>query len=390
MNKRLFLTVLTIFLLSGPCATLAQQSKIIDEIKLDDYKILVVFYDPYLNLIEQNSTFKDLDSTKQLEIWDDYLLNHVVYDFQLTQKKKIIKHYIIKGNPTKTIEKLNLPRNTIYQLDIVKHLEGLNYYQHLNYQKEKILTIDKLTYFETLFENMQLIQDEIKAGHEYIAYNFFGRYRMPISYKSIQQSTLSIIADDLYGQIPNDLIAKDNSKYTNSFFDYQQCLSNYHQVDRIEKIYIRRYNKDGSIQDEFPRIEITKDLMHTVNDTSGILNVTTLPFFALSDTAYLVKKTESSFLYKIKTFKDKPIEKYLEDIIVTKNLSNEIEKIEAIRLIHASSIDGDFVIKENYIAYFKKFDNCVLPYKILASEKDDVNFTKPNSIIELDYLFYRK
>jgi len=389
MNKKILLTTLTTILFAGFSPSWSQQSKIIDEIKLEDYKIFVVFYDPYLNLLEQNPSFADMDSSKQMTIWDNYLLNNVIYDFQLTQKKKIIKHYVIKGNPTKTVEKLNLPRNAIYQLDIVNHIDGVDYYFHSKYLNEKILTADKLPFFETLFENMELIQNELKEGRMQIAYNFFGRFRMPISYKMIQKSILSIITADLYGKIPNDIIAKDNSVYSNSFFTYQQCLTNFFQIDRIEKIYIRRYNKDGSLQDEFPRIEITKDIMGNINDTSGILKVTTLPFFTSYDSTFLIKQTDSTYVYKVLT-NNKPVEKYLENIIVTKNLNNEIVKIQAVRLIHSYSIYGNSVFKENYVAYFKKFDFCILPYKMLASEIEDVNFSKPNTIIELDYIFYRK
>lgn len=388
MNKRfLFLTTILLF---GIFTTWAQQSKIIDKFKLEDYTIRVVFYDPYLNLIEQNPSFKDLDSTSQSDIWENYLLNNVIYDFQLIKKKKTLKHYIVKGNPTKTINKINLPRNTIFQLDIVKHSDELNYYQHLSYQNEKFLTIDKMPCYETLFESMQLIQDEYKAGRKYIVYNFFGRYRMLIPYKLIQQGAIYFITKDLYGQIPTKLIARDNSIYENIFFDYQESLKNYFQIDRSEKIRVQNYNPNGILDNEFPTLRISTDIMSTINDTSDILGVTTLPFFLKSDSAYLIKQTDSTRVFRIETPNNASINKYLQNIVVAKNLNNEILKIEANQLIHSYSIGGNSVSKRNFILYFKKFNDCILPYKLLLSEIDDKNYTKPNVIIELDYVFHKK
>jgi len=379
-----------ILLISFKSILLAQYSKTLDEIKLENYKINVVFYDPYKNLLEQNPSFEKLDSIKQMEIWDNYLLNNVIYDFQLIKKKDIIKHYVVRGNPTRTIEKLNLPRNNIYQLDIVNHNPEINYYRKPDYQKEINLTIDNLNFYGTLFENMEFIEEMIISGKRMIAYNFFGRYRLPIQFNSIQYSVLGNIADDLYGKIPDDMIAKDDNLYNNPFFDYQQCINEYHQIDRIEKIYIRRYNSDGTIQDEFPRIEITKDVKSHINDTSGIINVTSFPCFTSSDTAILKEETDSIKTYSVITKNNLPIDKYLEDITVTKNNNNQISRINATRLIHAYSINGNFTNRENIVIYFKRFDKCILPYLILTSKKEDVNFERPNSITELDYLFYRK
>lgn len=90
MNKRFSILATLILLISFKSILLAQYSKTLDEIKLENYKINVVFYDPYKNLLEQNPSFEKLDSIKQMEIWDNYLLNNVIYDFQLIKKKDII------------------------------------------------------------------------------------------------------------------------------------------------------------------------------------------------------------------------------------------------------------------------------------------------------------
>lgn len=390
MNKRLSILLTLVLLISFKSIIVAQYSKTLDEIKLENYKINVVFYDPYKNLLEQNPSFEKLDSIKQMEIWDNYLLNNVIYDFQLTKKKNIIKHYVLRGNPASTIEKLNLPRNNIYQLDIVNHNQDINYYKKSDYEKEINLTIDKLNFYGTLFENMELIEEMINSGKKMIAYNLFGRYRLPIQFNSIQYSVLGIIADDLYGKIPDDMIAKDEELYNNPFFDYQQCINEYLQIDRIEKIYIRRYKSDGTLQDEFPRIEITKDVKSHINDTSGILNVTSFPCFTSSDIATLITDTDSNKTYSVQTKSNRPIDKYLENIQVTKDANNEIINIRASRLIHGYSIKGHSISRENIVIYFKRFDKCILPSLILTSKIDDKDFERPNSVVELDYLFYRK
>ena len=390
MNKRFSILTTLILLISFKSVLLAQYSKTLDEIQLENYKINVVFYDPHKNLLEQNPSFENLDSIKQMEIWDNYLLNNVIYDFQLIKKKEIIKHYVVRGNPSRTIERLNLPRNNIYQLDIVNHDQNINYFNISEYTDIKILTINKLSFYGTLFENMELVQDKINSGKRLIGYNFFGRFRMPVQYNSVQYSVLAIIADDLYGLIPDDMIEKDEQLYNNPFFDYQLCINDYFQIDLIKKIYVRRYNKDGIIQDEHPRIEITEDIKSHINDTSGIINVTSFPCFTSSDTAFLKEETDSTKSYRVFTKNNRPIEKYLEDIIVTKNNNDQILRINATRLIHAYSINGNFTNRENIVIYFKRFDKCVLPSLILTSKKEDTNFERPNSITELDYLFYRK
>jgi|WetSurMetagenome_2_1015567.scaffolds.fasta_scaffold00065_25 hypothetical protein len=390
MKKRLSILTTLILLISFESILSAQYSKTLEEIKIDNYKINIVFYDPYKNLLEQNPSFEKLDSIKQMEIWDNYLLNNVIYDFQLIKKKDIIKHYIVRGNPARTIEKLNLPRNNVYQLDIVNHDPAINYYRISDYKKEVILTINKLNFYGTLFDNMELIEKLIKSGKRRIAYNFFGRDRLSVPYSAIQYNVFEIIADDLYGKIPDDIIARDENLYNNPFFDYQECINEYYQIDRIEKIYIRRYNSDGTILDEFPRIEITKDIKSHLNDTTGVLDVTSFPCFTGSDTAFLKEEKDSIKTYSVITKNNKPIEKFLEDITVTKNNENQILSMNATMLIHAYSIKGNFTSRENIVIYFKRFNKCILPYLVLTSEKADTKFERPDSITEIDYLFYRK
>ena len=96
------------------------------------------------------------------------------------------------------------------------------------------------------------------------------------------------------------------------------------------------------------------------------------------------------FLYKA-VWIQKSVHVGINWIIVLKNSDGEIENITATLLIHGSSIDrGDYVERENYIAYFKTFKDLRLPYKIMFSPLTDKQFEKPRIEIELDYLFHRK
>ena len=100
--KEKFVLLIT-FLIFGLNTSFAQKSKTIEKLKFENYELKVIFFDPYENLVSENPEFKNLDSLKQGEIWNKYLLNNVIYDFQLIQKKKIVKHYILRGNPSKDI-----------------------------------------------------------------------------------------------------------------------------------------------------------------------------------------------------------------------------------------------------------------------------------------------
>jgi hypothetical protein len=107
--------------------------------------------------------------------------------------------------------------------------------------------------------------------------------------------------------------------------------------------------------------------------------------------SFLCRFSNLQTKYKVEITNNEPIEKYLENIVVVKNSDGEIENITATLLIHGSSIDkGDYVERENYIAYFKSFKNLRLPFKILFSPLTDKQFEKPRIEIELDYLFHRK
>lgn len=118
-------------------------------------------------------------------------------------------------------------------------------------------------------------------------------------------------------------------------------------------------------------------------------DVVSLPFFKSTDKPVLIEK--DSLKYKIEIKDNAPIEKYLENIVVTKNSNDEIENITATLLIHGSSIDkGDYVERENYIAYFKTHKNLRLPNRILFSPLSDTEFKMPRIEIELDYLLHSK
>ncbi|KQC34286.1 hypothetical protein AAU57_13775 [Nonlabens sp. YIK11] len=171
--KEKFVLLIT-FLIFGLNTSFAQKSKTIEKLEFENYELKVIFFDPYENLVSENPEFKSLDSLKQGEIWNKYLLNNVIYDFQLIQKKKIVKHYILRGNLSKDIYPKDLTRNNVFLLDIVNHKKNTNFYNLSDYSKMIDKTIDKFSFYGTLFENMELLKDnDGKLGK-----NLFGRFRL--------------------------------------------------------------------------------------------------------------------------------------------------------------------------------------------------------------------
>jgi hypothetical protein len=379
--------LLIIFLIFGLNTSFAQKSKTIEKLEFENYELIVIFFDPYENLVSENPEFKNLDSLKQEDIWNKYILNNVIYDFQLIQKKEIIKHYILRGNPSKNIYPQNLTRNNIYLLDIVNHNKKTNFYRLSEYSKMINKTIDKLSFYGTLFENMDLLKDnEGKLGE-----NIFGRFRIKIPYSTIRNNVMTLIGLDLFGEIETEWIANNTEEFKNSFFDYQEKIDQYFKIERIKKTYVRTYDQNGKIQNEYPRLNTDEDIKSFIGKMNRITDVVSLPFFKSTDKTILIEKDSLNSKYKVELTNNAPIEKYLENIVVLKNSEGEIENITATLLIHGSSIDrGDYVERENYIAYFKTFEDLRLPFKILFSPLTDKQFEKPRIEIELDYLFHKK
>ena len=384
--KEKFVLLIT-FLIFGINTSFAQKSKTIEKLEFENYKLKVIFFDPYENLVSENPEFKNLDSLKQGEIWNEYLLNNVIYDFQLIQKKKIVKHYLLRGNSAKDIYPKDLTRNNVYLLDIVNHKKNTNFYRLSNYSKMIDKTIDKFSFYGTLFENMELLKDnDGKLGK-----NLFGRFRLKIPYSTIQNNVMTLIGFDLFGEIETEWIANNTDEFKNSFFDYQEKIDHYFKIERIEKIYVRTYEKNGNIQNEYPRLNTDKDIKSYIGKMNRIGDVVSLPFFKSTDKTILIEKDSLSSKFKVELTNNAPIEKYLENIVVSKNSNGEIENITATLLLHGSSIDrGDYIDRENYIAYFKTYKDMRLPFKILYSPLIDIEFEKPRIEIELDYLFHKK
>lgn len=384
--KEKFVLLIT-FLIFGLNTSFAQKSKTIEKLEFENYKLKVIFFDPYENLVSENPEFKNLDSLKQGEIWNEYLLNNVIYDFQLIQKKKIVKHYILRGNSAKDIYPKDLTRNNVYLLDIVNHKKNTNFYRLSDYSKMIDKTIDKFSFYGTLFENMELLKDnDGKLGK-----NLFGRFRLKIPYSTIQNNVMTLIGFDLFGEIETEWIANNTDEFKNSFFDYQEKIDHYFKIERIEKIYVRTYDKNGNIQNEYPRLNTDKDIKSYIGKMNRIGDVVSLPFFKSTDKTILIEKDSLSSKFKVELTNNAPIEKYLENIVVSKNSNGEIENITATLLLHGSSIDrGDYIDRENYIAYFKTYKDMRLPFKILYSPLIDIEFEKPRIEIELDYLFHKK
>lgn len=385
MRKKSILLI--IVLIIGLQYSSGQKSKKIDKLKFKNYEIEVTFFDPYENIIAKNPEFIDLDSLKQSHVWNNYLLNNTIYDFKLNKENKTIKHYLLRGNSSKEVYDKNLTRNSIYQLDIVPHQNNINFFNQKAYSNLKIQTIDKVGFYGTLFDNMEIL----KNSKQSLGKNLFGTFRLKIPYSTIKNNIITVIGMDLFGEVDQKLTNNDSGEFKNSFFNYQACVDDYFKIERIKKTYVRTYDASGEIQNEYPRLNTDGDIKSFIGKMKRIGDVTSLPFFKSMDKPILIKKDSLKSSYKIEIIDNKPIEKYFEDIIVTKNKNDEIDNITATLLIHGSSITkGEYIERENYIAYFKKFESCVLPYKVLFSPTTDKNFERPRIEVKLDYLFHKK
>lgn len=385
MKKKFLLLIIASII--GINTSTAQKSKKIETLKFEDYKLKIIFFDPYENITSKNKEFKNLDSLKQGEIWNKYLLNNVIYDFQLSQKNKLLKHYIVRGNSSKSIYSKNLTRNNVYLLDIVNHKKNIDFFKPSEYTNLISKTIGKVDFHGTLFGNMELL----KGNEGKIGKTIFGTFRLKIPYSTIQNNIMSLIGLDLYGGIKPEWIVNSTNEFKNPFFEYQKKIDEYFKIQRIRKTYVRFYNKKGEIQNEYPRLNTDKDIKSLIGKMNRIGDVVSLPFFKLTDKPILIEKDSLKSKFKIEIQDNAPIEKYLENIVVTKNLNGEIDNIKATLLIHGSSIKkGEYIERENYIAYFKSFKGCRLPYRILFSNLKDINHERPRIEIELDYLFHKK
>jgi hypothetical protein len=371
----------------GTCISQAQKYDVVAHANVKQYELTVLFYDPYKNLLQTCPDFKDLTPKEQEPIWNDYLLNNAIYDFQLSDKRGVVKHYILRGNPQKNIHPKNLMRNAIYVLDVVPHKDGVNFFNFNEYEPKIAMTLNKIDFYGTLFGQTAVIRKHSKK----IAHDVFGRHRLLISYAQVKKEVKALIEKDLSGEIDPDWILKDVQPYTNAFFPYQQQLNQYHQIDRIEKKYIRRYDANGGIQSEYSSAKIDQDIASFRGKTKGIGNVVTLPFFKSTDKAVFTEEKNGQKIYQINTQNNAAIDYYLEDIKVVKTTKGDIEFITATLLLHGSSVKrGDYIDRERYIAYFKSFEQIRLPYRILYAPLEDIEFKRPRIEKQLDYLFHTK
>ena len=384
--KEKFILIITL-LIFGLNTSIAQKSRKIENLKFENYEIKVIFFDPYENIVSKNPEFENLDSLKQGKVWNNYLLNNVIYDFQLSQKNKVLKHYILKGNSSKEVYNKNLTRNNIYILDIVNHKNNVNFFDIKEYSTLISKTINKVDFYGTLFESMELLKDNKgKLGKE-----LFGTFRLKVPYSTIRKNVMTLIGLDLYGEIKPEWIANNTEVFENSFFNYQESINKYFKIERIKKTYVRTYKENGEIQNEYPRLNTDENIKSFIGKMNRIGDVISLPFFKSTDRPILIEKDSLNSKYRIEIKDNKPVEKYLENIVVTKNFNGDIDNIVATLLIHGSSITrGDYVERENYIAYFRTFKESRLPYRILFSALEDKEYKKPRIEIELDYLFHKK
>ncbi|WP_196893730.1 hypothetical protein [Aureivirga marina] len=170
-----------ILIVFGIQVSFSQKSTTLEKFKIQDFDISVKFFDPYKNIIEEFPNFEKLEVKKQEEIWNNYLLNHIIYEFQLIHKNTTIKKYVVKGNSEMKIDAKVITNNKIYLLEIINHTKN-----------KTTSTIKKLNIYGTLFENMEILKNEERLGLQ-----LFGHFRLKIPYSTIKSNVSTLILKDL-------------------------------------------------------------------------------------------------------------------------------------------------------------------------------------------------
>lgn len=182
---RLSICILTIIILT--ISAQGQESPI-DHFKVKKNKVEVYFYDPLEALlkIENFSSKSDKEKSDSL---DNYLHNHALYLFVLTDyKTKDITYFCIRGNPEKQNTKM------FYKVEIIQGITNSSFNPNTDSYSDKIVkVIDKVNCGGTLFESSAIFskpENKDKVGNGIQLYGYFRRVQ---PYSEIKTSMTEII-----------------------------------------------------------------------------------------------------------------------------------------------------------------------------------------------------
>jgi hypothetical protein len=164
------------------------QENSIDQFKIKKNKVDVYFYDPFeaLSTIENFSSKSDIEKSDAL---DNYLHNHALYLFVLTDSKTTdITYFCIRGN----LEKVNT--KFFYMVEVIQGVTNSSFNPNNDSYSDKIVkTIDKVNCGGTLFESSAMFstpENKDKVGNGVLLYGYFRRVQ---PYSEIRTSMKVII-----------------------------------------------------------------------------------------------------------------------------------------------------------------------------------------------------
>ena len=163
------------------------QGKVVDEFKIKNDNVKVIFYDPLLALAK-TPDFEGKSEKDKSDFLDSYLHNNPLYLFIVSNSKtKDTTYLCIRGNPKKLNTKM------FYKVDVIKGVPDSVFNPFNDYSDKIVKTIDNVNCSGTLFENMEMFDNPENKKYVGNGIQFLGYYRRVQPYSEIKISMTAII-----------------------------------------------------------------------------------------------------------------------------------------------------------------------------------------------------
>lgn len=185
--QKISLTISIITLIILTISAQGQENSI-DHFKVKKNKVDVYFYDP-LEAFSKIENFSTKSAKEKSDLLDNYLHNHALYLFMLTDSKtKDITYFCIRGNPEKIDTKM------FYKVEVIQGITSSSFNPNTDSYSDKIVKIiDKVNCGGTLFESSAIFsrpENKDKVGNGIQLYGYFRRVQ---PYSEIKTSMTDII-----------------------------------------------------------------------------------------------------------------------------------------------------------------------------------------------------
>ncbi len=185
--KKIRLTISILTLITLTISAKGQENSI-DHFNVEKNKVDVYFYDP-LEALSKLENFSSKSDKEKSEALDNYLHNHALYLFVLTDSKtKDITYLCIRGNPEKNDTKM------FYKVEVIQGITSGSLNPNTDSYSDKVVkVIDKVNCGGTLFESSAIFarpENKDKVGNGIQLYGYFRRVQ---PYSEIKTSMTNII-----------------------------------------------------------------------------------------------------------------------------------------------------------------------------------------------------